>query len=134
MITLAKFKYDERAITPAKTDDLIKRSYKHFIGNFHHKPQYGFYEESNPILAFKVKDDYTGKSFYYVTNAEIIKGVNPTVKMKLRRTSTKPDIVSTKMAKDIREMVDDKGKERITNMRELSLELDNQKVQLIKDC
>ena len=40
-----------------------------------------------------------------------------TAKIRIRRTSTKPDIVSTKMAREIRESVDEKGKEAITNMR-----------------
>ena len=126
MITLAKFKYDERAITPAKTDDLIKRSYEHFIGNFHHKPQYRFYEESNPVLAFKVKDDYTGKSFFYVTNAEIQRRrKDPKHKIKIRRTSTKPDIVSTKLAKDLREAETKEDVPLVRDMHTLCMALDD---------
>jgi len=135
LMMLASFKYDKTIVLSANTDKLIKNTYDRFVDSLKEEPFVQlFYKASRPIIAFKVEDELSHKSFYYVTNAEIMKGVNPTVKMKLRRTSTKPDIVSTKMAKDIREMVDDKGNERIMNMRELSLELDNQKVQLIKDC
>jgi hypothetical protein len=65
-----------------------------------------------------VEDEHTNRSFYYVTNAEVIKSQRAdTAKIRIRRTSTKPDIVSTKMAREIRESVDEKGKEAITNMR-----------------
>ena len=56
------------------------------------------------------------------------------MKIRMRRVSTKPDIVSTKVAREIREAVDDNGAERITDMRALSIELDQRKVQLIKNC
>ena len=32
-------------------------------------PARPFYEKCNLILAFKVKDEYTQRSFFYVTNA-----------------------------------------------------------------
>ncbi len=65
-----------------------------------------------------MEDEHTNRSFYYVTNAEVMKIQRAdTAKIRIRRTSTKPDIVSTKMAREIRLLADEKGNETITNMR-----------------
>ena len=119
LITLAKFKYDEHSITPARTDELIKNSYELFVSKFNKKdPEYEFYTESNPILAFKVKDEYTKRSFFYVTNAEIQRRrKDANFKIKIRRTSTKPDIVSTQLAKELRETEASEAGPAATNMR-----------------
>ena len=43
------------------------------------------------------------------------------MKIRMRRVSTKPDIVSTKLAREMREAVDENGAELVTDMRELSV-------------
>ena len=77
-----------------------------------------FYKQSRPIVAFKVQDEHTKRSFFYVTNVAMREPddkIDDPFKIWIRKTSSKPDIVSNQMAKDIQVMTE------VKNMRDLSV-------------
>lgn len=84
-----------------------------------------FYSKIKPIVAFEVEDSNSRKHFYYVTNAEMCPKEDFLIR--LRKTSSKPDIVSTQVSQELR------GNKEIKNMRDLSRVLDKLNVELLKD-
>jgi hypothetical protein len=95
LIILAKVKYDDAKTGAADTRKFINKLRGILLKLFKNdKEKLTFYESVKPIVAFEVEDKITEKHFYYITNADF----SPEKKdrlIRLRKTSTKPDIVST---------------------------------------
>ena len=95
LIILAEVKYDVARTSAANTNKFINQLRGILLKLFKDdKKKFEFYESVKPIVAFEVEDKITEKHFYYVTNADF-SPENKDRLIRLRKTSTKPDIVST---------------------------------------
>jgi hypothetical protein len=126
LIMLADVLYSRKKVAPSETNQLISDVYGIFMNLVKNDvPKQKFYSGIKPIVAFEVEDSQTQRSFYYVTNAEMCPDEDYLIR--LRKTSSKPDIVSTQVNQRLR------GNREIKTMRELSRALDSEDVELLKD-
>jgi hypothetical protein len=104
-------KYDEITIFRANTKNMLLECFRLFIESINSKEKSirDFYENSKPILAFKIKDTRYNKCFYDVTNVwfDLAKGG-----VRIKKNASKPDVVGTKRANNMRTF------RKIENLRE----------------
>jgi hypothetical protein len=124
LTTLLKVKFDENQLSADKAEKLIVECYRLWLEALENEPETAaYYKKMKPILAFKVEDTATKKCFFDVTNVSIDVGEGT---IKIKRNASKPDVVSTNIATEIR-------KTSLEHIRDLALLMDTLKRDFLKD-